>query len=152
MGKVINRALIVAVILLVSLVSCRKDEARVISRGKLSQIYAEMLLTDQWITMTPGMRMIADTSLVYEPILEKYGYTSADYRKTVETYMDDPERYARILRSTSQILDKRLSELKSVLKKMEEAENGPDYVSDFKAEEFFPYMFDIKSYLFICKI
>ncbi len=142
MGKVINRALIVAVILLVSLVSCRKDEARVISRGKLSQIYAEMLLTDQWITMTPGMRMIADTSLVYEPILEKYGYTSADYRKTVETYMDDPERYARILRSTSQILDERLRELKSVLKKMEEAENGPDYVSDFKAEEFFPYMFD----------
>lgn len=142
MRKVINSALTVAVILLVLLVSCRKDETRVIPRGKLSQIYAEMLLTDQWITMTPGMRMIADTSLVYEPILEKYGYTSADYRKTVETYMDDPERYARILRSSSQILDERLRELKRELKKMEEAERETEYVSDFNAEEFFPYMFD----------
>ena len=50
--------------------SCRKDETKVIPRGKLAKIYAEMLVTDQWITTTPGIRMIADTSLVYEPILE----------------------------------------------------------------------------------
>lgn len=142
MRKVIYHALAFAVVALALLTACKKDEARVIPRGKLSQIYAEMLLTDQWITMTPGMRMIADTSLVYEPILEKYGYTSADYRKTVEAYMDDPERYSRILRSSSQILDERLQELKSELRKMEEAEKGPHYISDFNAEEFFPYMFE----------
>lgn len=59
--------------------SCGKDEAEVIPRGKLAEIYAEMLVTDQWISSTPGMRMIADTSLVYEPILEKYGYDNLDY-------------------------------------------------------------------------
>mgnify|MGYP003445798638 FL=1 len=50
--------------------SCGKDEAEVIPRAKLAKIYAEMLVTDQWVTSTPGVRMIADTSLVYEPILE----------------------------------------------------------------------------------
>ena len=82
-------------------------EAKVIPRGKMAQIYAEMLVTDQWINSTPSVKRMADTSLVYEPILEKYGYSSADYRKSVETYMDDPERYSRILRTSAEILDKR---------------------------------------------
>ena len=55
---------------------------------------------------------MADTSLVYEPIFEKYGYTSADYRKSVDVYMDDPERFSRILRTTVGIFDKKLKELK----------------------------------------
>ena len=95
----------------VLLSSCNGDEAEVIPRAKLSEIYAEMLMTDQWITSTPGIRHMADTSLVYEPILEKYGYDSEDYRKTVDKYMDDPERFSRILRSTVEIFDERLEEL-----------------------------------------
>ena len=69
-------------------------EAKVIPRGKMAQIYAEMLVTDQWINSTPSVKRMADTSLVYEPILEKYGSSSADYRKSVETYMDDFSTYA----------------------------------------------------------
>ena len=101
-----------ALSVLVLLSSCRKDEAEVIPRSELSKIYAEMLLTDQWILNTPNVRTIADTSLVYEPILEKYGYDSDDYRKSVDVYMDDPERFARILRETGEILNRRLEDLK----------------------------------------
>lgn len=93
-------------------VSCGKKEGRVIPRGKLAEIYAEMLVTDQWIADHSQMRRMADTSLVYEPIFEKYGYTSADYRKSVDVYMDDPERFSRILRTTVGIFDKKLKELK----------------------------------------
>ena len=60
-----------AVLLLI--VSCSGDNGKVIPRSKLAEIYAEMFMTDQWIISTPGVRQIADTSLVYEPILEKYG-------------------------------------------------------------------------------
>ena len=67
--------------LLISLQSCKEEG--IIEEDTMAQIYAEMLLTDQWINSTPGMRMIADTSLVYEPILKKYGHTSVDYRKSV---------------------------------------------------------------------
>lgn len=87
--------------------SCSKDEAEIIPRGKLAKIYEEMLMTDQWIIKTPGVRMIADTSLVYEPILEKYGYTKEDYLATVDHYMNDPERFSRILRSTANHLEHR---------------------------------------------
>ena len=59
------RHIFAAVAALTLLASCSRDESEVIPRGKLSEIYAEMLMTDQWITSTPGFRHIADTSLVY---------------------------------------------------------------------------------------
>ena len=95
----------------VFLASCRRDDAKVIPRDDMARIYAEMLLTDQWIIHTPSIRLIADTSLVYAPIFEKYGYDADDYRKSIDRYMDDPERFARIFREAGEILDARLSEL-----------------------------------------
>lgn len=100
-----------AVLLVGLLASCGTQEARIIPRGKLAKIYEEMLMTDQWISNTPLVRMVADTSLVYEPILAKYGYTKDDYVATVDRYMDDPERFSRIFRTTSELLDKRLKVL-----------------------------------------
>ena len=81
------------IILALAASSCSRGP-RVIPRGKMARIYAEMLVTDQWINSTPSVKRMADTSLVYEPILEKYGYTTEDYRRSVEVYMDDPERYS----------------------------------------------------------
>lgn len=133
-----------AVLLL--LLSCSGQEDMVIPRGKLAEIYAEMLLTDQWITSNPGNRHSADTSLVYEPILEKYGYTSADYRMSVEEYMNDPERFSRILRTTGQILDRKLKDLQKRKEEIEhqEALKRLRETRKIKVEidmgEYFPYM------------
>lgn len=102
--------------------SCRRNGPRVIPRGKLAKIYAEMFVTDQWIQNTPKLRSIADTSLVYEPILEKYGYTSEDYQHSVQHYMDDPERFSRILRTTGEILDDQIKDLKRKQKELQELE------------------------------
>ncbi len=123
-------------------VSCHRDEAEVIPRKKMARIYAEMLVTDQWINSTPGVRLIADTSWVYEPILEKYGYDSDDYRKSIDKYMDDPERFARILRSSGEMLDKRIAELKKEKARLAAKERLPKIKSDFKVDEFVPYWGD----------
>ena len=80
----------------------------------MAHIYAEMLVVDQWLLEHARFRTQADTSLVYEPIFESYGYTTEDYRASVEYYMNDPERYSRILRSTSDILEKKIEELKLI--------------------------------------
>ena len=122
--------------------SCEKDDAKVIPRAKLSKIYAEMLMTDQWILAAPGMRRIADTSLVYEPILEKYGYDSDDYRKSVDVYMDDPERFSRILRTTGEILQDRIKELSKQQRMLELKAKLPKLVYDIDWGEYFPYLLD----------
>lgn len=128
-----------------ALFSCGGDEPVVIPRAKMSEIYAEMLVTDQWIISTPSVRQIADTSLVYEPILNKYGYTREDYNRSVGHYMDDPERFARIFRTTAEILDERIKELEIRKQEEDRAEmrrlQAEKFRPDIDPEELFPYVF-----------
>ena len=103
-----------------SLASCGKKE-RVIPKEKMAEIYAEMYVLDQWLDENRSLRREADTSLVYAPVLDKYGYTYDDYLNSVNVYMKDPTRYSRILRRTSEILGSRLTELKVEKKAQEDA-------------------------------
>lgn len=103
-----------------SLASCGKKE-RVIPKEKMAEIYAEMYVLDQWLDDNRSLRREADTSLVYAPVLDKYGYTYDDYLNSVDVYMKDPTRYSRILRRTSEILGSRLIELKAEKKAQEDA-------------------------------
>lgn len=103
-----------------SLASCGKKE-RVIPKEKMAEIYAEMYVLDQWLDDNRSLRREADTSLVYAPVLDKYGYTYDDYLNSVDVYMKDPTRYSRILRRTSEILGFRLTELKAEKKAQEDA-------------------------------
>lgn len=105
---------------LLSLFSCENEESKVIPRDKLSAIYAEMFVTDQWINAHPESRRTADTSLVYDPIFEKYGYTADDYRRSMDYYLSDPDKYARILRESSVIIEDRLRELRKEKEMLDE--------------------------------
>ena len=135
---------LMAVVLFASCSS--KDEAEVIPRNTLADIYVEMFMTDQWISSMPGMRNIADTSLVYEPILQKYGYDKLDYIHSVDVYMNDPERFSRILRTTMDKLDKRIADLEKKLKEQQLAEEAARKIESFKQDysfkEYFPYLED----------
>ena len=132
----------IAAILTLFLTSCGGDRVKVIPRDELAQIYAEMMMTDQWIINTPNVRLIADTSLVYEPILEKYGYDSDDYRKSVDVYMEDPERFARILRKSGDIIGKQIEDAEIRLEEHKRLAALPKIKVDLDMKEFFPFVFD----------
>ena len=106
--------------------SCR--DSRVIDEEDMAKIYAEMLMTDQWINSTPNVRMMADTSLVYEPILKKYGYTVEDYRYSVDYYIEHHQDFADIMKQTVRILDARKHELEKKKARLEEEKRLADYV------------------------
>ena len=142
MNRRLGHIIALAFSALVFFPSCGKDKEQVIPRDELAEIYAEMLITDQWITNTPNVRMIADTSLVYAPILGKYGYDKADYRKSIDHYMDDPERFAKILENTVQIFDARLKELELRKEELDRLERlrkiAEKYRVDIKWDELYP--------------
>ena len=148
MRRVLRHIPALIILVMIISVSCRKQDAEVIPRAKLSRIYADMLMTDQWVMSAKGVRLIADTSLVYEPILEKYGYTTEDYVKTVDVYMNDPERFAKVLRTTVDILDERLVQLRKekhaqevkAAKEREWKKMADLLKSDFDPAEYFPYL------------
>lgn len=88
--------------------------ARVIPQDKMSDIYAEMLLADQWISSNLKARRVADTTLFYAPILEKYGFNLADYEKSVRHYMKKPELFSEILTESSKKLTAYSKKLQAV--------------------------------------
>ena len=101
--------------------SCKKGE-EIIPRADMSHIYADILVADAWLNMAePEARSMADTTAFYEPIFKKYGYTTSDYLASVEYYLNDPGRFARILRKSNQILESEVSALQTA---QSESEKG----------------------------
>ena len=139
MRKVFLHISALAAVLLLCL-ACSSDGVSVIPRSKLAKIYAEMLVMDQWAQSESHLRSVADTSLVYEPIFQKYGYDTEDYTRSVEYYMQDPERFSKILRETIDILDERISELNTLKKAIRRQKEIESFVTDFDISEFYPYL------------
>ncbi len=109
--------------------SCGDRDGRVIPRNKMSEIYADMFVADQWLIQNYKASRVADTAFVYEAVFRKYGYDSDDYRKSVAYYMEDPDRFARILRKTSSILDERIADGKAELREQKREESMKPEIS-----------------------
>ena len=74
---------------------------RVIPEKKLVRIYMEMFIADQWVRDHSDARKVADTTLFFDPIFRRHGYTFADYDRSVHYYLDKPDKYADILSQAS---------------------------------------------------
>ena len=87
------------------LCSCSR-EGKVIPRNKFAKIYAEMFLSDTWLGMAPWeAREMADTTFFYAPVFEKYNCTLEDYLASVAYYLQDPDRFSRILKKAGDMLE-----------------------------------------------
>ena len=116
--------------------SCRR--AKVISRKDFAAIYAEMFIADQWIKDNPSARSKADTTLVYDRIFKKYGYTFEDYDKSVNYYLYDPSKYAKILDASSEILEAKLKELRMKNEEIERYKRIHKVLTPYRPVDFWP--------------
>ena len=101
---------------LLALLSGCSGRGRVIPREKFAKVYADMLLSDEWIRSHWEYRQTADTTLLYEPIFRKYGYSTKDYRASLDYYLNNPEKYAKILKRSSSIIEAKMKKLKALQK------------------------------------
>lgn len=113
MRKVLH---IVAVLAVVA-VSCRGP--RMIPKDDLTDIYYDMFLLDQQVREDPELRSQADTTLVYEAIFNKYGYDTDDYLFSLETYLKDPERFARVLEDVGRRFRDQADELEKEIERLD---------------------------------
>ena len=127
-----RRSCILALVVAMVMFSTSCNKVRKIPRGTMSKVYAEMLLADQWIT-SHGKKSTADTTKVYAPILAKYGYTVEDYRLSVESYMDDPKRFSKVLDKTRKILKEELDLAQAIY----DAKHRADSLAKLPPPQFF---------------
>ena len=93
------RHIVLVVLTLAAASSCRGPKR--MSRSDMMDVYHDMFLLDQQIRNDATYRRHADTMLVYESIFNQYGYDTDDYLYSVEYYLLDPERFAKMLSEVS---------------------------------------------------
>ena len=108
---------IAALAAVLAVASCGK-KGKVISRSDLEDIYVDLFLADQWLVHNQSESDAADTLMFYEPVFRSHGCTTEDYVESVNHYLHDPKRYARILKRAdariSSMLEKARSEVDEV--------------------------------------
>lgn len=109
--------LLPAVLAAALLFSCGKSGEKVIPVSKMRLIYKDMLLADQWLESQPSLYQKADTSLFYEAIFSKYGYTLADYQYSVSHYLGDPRRFGKLVGDVGKELKKEQMALSAELER-----------------------------------
>lgn len=129
--------IIVVVFLALSLFSCKKGPD-IIPRRTMTKIYAEMALADEKLGLLNwSVRKVADTSRVYEPIFEKYGYTSEDFIASEQKYIQDPGRFIKIVKNAVLMVEAEGSELKKEQKRLDEIKDRAAYVKRYAPKHIF---------------
>lgn len=94
----VSAKILIAVAAVAFCVAACSRGPKVIPRSKMEKIYTDMLMADQWYAYNTKNKIDIDTTLFYEPIFRKYGYTTDDFRASVEYYMRDPLRFSRMMK------------------------------------------------------
>lgn len=110
----IRHIFIILTAALLYLSSCREKES-IIPKDIMSQIYYDIYMTDEAVDVNYRLRRMADTMRVYEPIFNRYGYTTEDYNRSVNFYMERPDKFEDVFEETKTMLEKRKAELNSIL-------------------------------------
>lgn len=86
-------------------------KGRVIPEDRMVDLYVDMFISDAWLKDNKAAKARADTTLFFDPIFKRHGYTFDDYEKSIQFYSGDMETFSKILDSAARILSAKSTEL-----------------------------------------
>lgn len=95
----------------IAVAGCTGPDRDIIPSDKMAGIVEELYLSDQFIASEQDLKGGLDSLLLYEGILESYGYTFADYIKSTEYYLQQGDMLKRIHLKAKDNITKRRNEL-----------------------------------------
>ena len=99
-------------LLLTLLLSGCGKSPQIIPQEEFGDLYADMLIVDEWVALHPQTRRSTDTLLVYAEVFERHGVSVEDVRASLDYYLEDPLRYSRAMDVTIKKLSKHSKEVK----------------------------------------
>lgn len=99
-----NQIFRIVLLIIFAAASCSKE---VIDDNDLPVILADIYLTDRYLLNSPVNIQKADSLFIYEPILNKYGYTTEDLVHTLDYYLPRPQKLKNYFIDAKAILEKR---------------------------------------------
>jgi len=125
-----KRLPVIIALLCVLLPSCGR-KGRIIPQEDMAAIFADMFLADQWISLHNEAKRMADTSLFYEPIFNRHGYSFDDYDASVNHYLLEASDLEKILKRTTKILDLEYKRLSSIKEASDQAKAFNDSIGGY---------------------
>ena len=129
--KSYGKYILAAIVALLVASSCGHRRARVIPEKTMAAIYAEMFLADSWLLDHDALRRKADTTQFFGAIFHRYGYTFEDYDKSVNHYLENPGKFAKIFEQSAKILEQKRDVLKEEEKRLDALRTQKSYLSRF---------------------
>lgn len=90
--------------------SCRREV--IIPKDKMSEIIAELYMADQYISVYHKFSAQRDSSRLFAAIIDEYGYTADDYRRSTSYYLERKDSYKNIVAAAKERLVERQRMLK----------------------------------------
>lgn len=103
--------LCLAVTIIMAFTGCSRSQEEKIPSDKMALIIADMYMADQFIALEPAYKGELDSVLLYETVMERYGYTFSDYMKAMEYYLQKGDMLKRIYTAAKENLIKRRDRL-----------------------------------------
>jgi len=110
----VSKICILIPLLLLLAAACHRGP-KILRPKEFADLYADMILADEWVRLHPELRRSADTMLVYAEAFERHGVTSADVKANLEYYLRDPLRYSRVMDATLRRLEGHEKKIKDEL-------------------------------------
>jgi hypothetical protein len=99
-----NQIFKIVLIVTFAAVSCSKE---VVDADDMPKILADIYMADRYMLNSPANIQKADSLFIYEPILNKYGYTVEDMIYTMNHYLPRPQKLKLFFTEAKAILEKR---------------------------------------------
>lgn len=107
----ITKAIVLIVVGVLGVVSCTPKG--IIPSKQMVDIYYDFYMADAYIE-SKRMSEIGDSVLIYQPLIEKHGYTMDDYITSVDYYLQNIDGMIKILKGTERRIKDRIDYLNIV--------------------------------------
>ena len=103
-------------LMVICIASCKNNQYNIIPRRDLVPLLVDMHIADAMALSTPisGKFGGLDSALMYQAILDKYGYTKSDLDQTLQYYSTKPEKLIGIYDDVFSELSKQSEETKTL--------------------------------------
>ena len=119
--KVSARIVLAVAVATLCVVACSRGP-RIIPRSKMEKIYTDLLMADQWLAVNSDNSVAVDTTLFYEAVFRRYGFTTEDFNASLEYYMRDPLKFSRMMKDVAVKLEYDADRLQTTYEEFEESE------------------------------
>ena len=119
--KVSARIVLAVAVAALCAVACSRGP-RIIPRSKMEKIYTDLLMADQWLAVNSDNSVAVDTTLFYEAVFRRYGFTTEDFNASLEYYMRDPLKFSRMMKDVAVKLEYDADRLQTTYEEFEESE------------------------------